>query len=152
MIWIVCGGRDYADKEILFKTLDDLIDTTDDIVIEGGAPGADTLAGEWAQARGVNFLVAPALWGFHGPKAGPLRNHFMGDIAMALGMSEYADPDTFRVGRPGIVAFPGGRGTSHMVKDARSLGFKIYIVAEDGTRVVIDLAQRKSLFGDVKSS
>ncbi len=40
-------------------------------------PGADSLAGEWARARGIPETPVPAEWEKHGRKAGPIRNEQM---------------------------------------------------------------------------
>ena len=45
---LVCGGRDFADKELLSRTLDDLRRAhVIDCLIEGNARGADRLLREW---------------------------------------------------------------------------------------------------------
>jgi hypothetical protein len=98
---IVCGGRDYADRERLFAALDAAhakrpIGT----VVHGGARGADSLGGEWAEARGVHIQVFAADWS-EGRKAGPIRNQRMADA-----------------GADALIAFPGGRGTADMIRRA----------------------------------
>jgi SLOG family YspA-like protein len=102
---IVCGGREYADGALVKETLDPLGIT---LLIEGGANGADSLAREWARARGTHTARVDALWEFHGKAAGPLRN-----TAMLL-----LNPDL-------VVAFPGGSGTESMVKLAEASGVKV---------------------------
>lgn len=71
-VWkaIVCGGRNFSDKSLLFATLDEL-----DVrhVIEGGATGADVLAREWAQQRFRPFTEYPANWMAHGRGAAAFR-------------------------------------------------------------------------------
>lgn len=100
---LVCGGRDYGEKLHLFAILDLFGPTR---VIHGAARGADTLAGDWARQRGVGCSVFPADWAGYGPKAGHLRNAQM-----------------LREGQPDLVlAFPGGRGTANMIKQARAAG------------------------------
>jgi hypothetical protein len=78
-------------------------------LIAGGARGADTLAYEWAQARGIPAVVYKADWAKLGRAAGPIRNQRM------LGE-----------GNPNLViAFPGGRGTANMVRLAREAGVEV---------------------------
>jgi hypothetical protein len=73
-------------------------------IIQGGARGADKLAREWAEDRGVGCVTFRADWEKHGPSAGPIRNGQM--------LSE---------GKPNLVlAFPGGRGTADMVQRAHA--------------------------------
>ena len=99
---LVCGGRDFRDKEFVFYALDRI---NPDIVVHGGARGADSLAGEWCQARGKEERVYPARWNIHGKVAGPLRNREM--------LKEELD------GLDGVIAFPGGNGTRDMVSIAK---------------------------------
>lgn len=100
---LVCGGRDFTDRDWLYSVLDDIKPA---VVIHGAAPGADTLAGDWAKERGVPVEAYPADWDKHGRAAGPIRNSRM-----------------LREGKPDLVlAFPGGRGTANMVKQAGQAG------------------------------
>lgn len=102
---LVCGGRNYADRGRLFAAMDDLHGHLDfSAVIHGGAPGADSLAGEWARSRGVEEIAVPADWKRHGKAAGPRRNQSMLDDH---------HPTC-------VVAFPGGKGTADMVRRAAS--------------------------------
>ena len=104
---LVCGGRDYADREKLAAFLADLRRTRGIThLIAGGARGADTMAAEWATARSIPCLAYMADWDGLGPKAGPIRNQRMLDEGK---------PDL-------VVAFPGGRGTADMVRRAREAG------------------------------
>jgi hypothetical protein len=100
---LVCGGRDYFEKEKVFDELNDIYDSVNHIecLIHGGAPGADSLAGEWARSIPVQEHIFKPDWGKHGMAAGPIRNSAM--LAM--------NPDM-------VVAFPGGSGTADMVKKA----------------------------------
>ncbi len=46
---LVTGGRDFADRDLLYATLDRLhAEHNIIVVIHGDAKGADRLAGEWA--------------------------------------------------------------------------------------------------------
>jgi ABC-type Fe3+-hydroxamate transport system substrate-binding protein len=112
---IVCGGRTYANKLQVFKTLYQ-IDKANGIdnVITGGCAGADSLAGLWAEENQKVLTVIPADWKDYGRKAGPLRN---------LRMLE-EKPDL-------VVAFPGGKGTEDMVKKAIKQGISVRIVDEE---------------------
>jgi len=65
------------------------------VIISGCAPGADTLALEWPEARGIQVARFPADWNTHGRAAGPIRNQQMLDE-----------------GKPElVVSFLGGRRT-----------------------------------------
>ena len=107
---LVCGGRDYSDRRSLYETLDTMhFANPIKQIIAGGANGADMLAADWAQMRGVGLHTFRAEWETHGKKAGPLRNQKMLDE-----------------GKPElVVAFPGGRGTADMVRRARTAGVRL---------------------------
>jgi len=79
------------------------------LLIHGAASGADTLAGAWAIHRGIEVQEFPADWRKLGKRAGPLRN---------IQMLKEGNPCL-------VVAFPGGRGTAHMVKIAQAAGLAI---------------------------
>ena len=108
---LVCGGRDFADKEFVFATLDRTFAKRPiTVLIHGAARGADSLAGAWAEERGIEVEAYPANWDRDGRAAGPIRNQRMLDE-----------------GRPeAIIAFPGGRGTAHMVKIAQQAGLPVW--------------------------
>lgn len=114
---LVCGGRDFNNQNNLFYVLDwfssqNLITQ----IIQGGARGADSLAGFWAQQRNISINVFPANWNKHGKSAGYIRNQQMLDEGK---------PDM-------VVAFPGGRGTDMMVKISRRAGVVTHQLNSDG--------------------
>ena len=98
---LVCGGRDFNDYNAVKHVLDDL---KPGCIVSGMARGADTLAARWARNNNVRLLEYPADWKRYGRSAGFRRNRQMLD-------SEHPHL---------VVAFPGGRGTRHMVSYARS--------------------------------
>lgn len=107
---LVCGGRDYADRDQLFEVLDRAhIANKIEYLIHGCARGADSLANEWASARGIPLELYPALWDVHGRGAGPIRNQLMLDDGK---------PDL-------VIAFAGGGGTADMVRRAEAAGVPV---------------------------
>ena len=75
-------------------------------LIHGAAKGADSLGRQWAIHHNIVAWPFPADWKAHGDSAGPIRNMKM-----------------FKEGKPDyVVAFPGGKGTKHMVDIAKSYG------------------------------
>lgn len=109
--WLVCGGRDFADKAMFDNAMGDLIHMKGcpRAIIHGGAPGADSLAHLWAARHGTTGIAFPADWNKHGKAAGPIRNQEMIDH-----------------GKPNlVVAFPGGRGTADMVQKAKTAGIDV---------------------------
>lgn len=119
MIVIVTGGRSYANAETVGKVLDDInLVTPIELLIEGGAEGADRLCRHWAVMRGVNYKTVHAQWSRHKKMAGIIRNEQM--IRMKHDM---------------VVAFPGGNGTADMVRRASMTGKTLMLV--HGSEVVI---------------
>jgi UDP-N-acetylmuramoylalanine-D-glutamate ligase len=112
---LVCGGRDYDDAERAVAVLDKLHQTAEgiDVLIEGGAKGADRLARRWAQAEPVRIETYEADWENQGSFAGPARNKRMLDEGK---------PDL-------VIAFPGGKGTADMVRKARKAGVEVIEIA-----------------------
>lgn len=109
---LVCGSRYWEDRDFLYAVLDDLPLEEIEAVIEGEAPGADTMAREWAEARGIGgkVLKFPAQWELYGRAAGPIRNKQM-----------------LVEGKPTVcIAFSDdltkSRGTKNMVDQARAAG------------------------------
>lgn len=110
---LVCGGRDYAEKAVVWHCLDNIGPPEVSEIISGMAPGADTLAADWARRFGFPLHKFPADWQKHGRAAGPIRNQRMLDEGK---------PDL-------VVAFPGGRGTADMVARARKAGVPVLDLA-----------------------
>jgi hypothetical protein len=120
---LVCGGRDFADRDRLISVLDKVCDDRgwnmeptpdgnylpDVVIISGKARGADTMAIDWAVVNWQEWEEYPADWNKYGKSAGYIRNKQMLDEGK---------PDL-------VVAFPGGRGTANMVKLAKDAGVAV---------------------------
>lgn len=119
---LVCGGRHFTDKELLFEVLDLFYKKHGPLVIiEGGAMGADYFARQWVRQRqklgwDVQGITVPANWRMHGKSAGPIRNQQMLD-------EHYPDK---------VVAFRGQKGTADMVARAHKAGVPVYDLREVG--------------------
>lgn len=114
---LVCGGRDFSDRDYAFSVLDgyyDLYGRAICALIHGDAPGADQIGDAWARRHDIPVLRYPALWKIHGRAAGPIRNQQMLDEGY---------PDV-------VFAFPGGRGTADMVRRARAQNVEVVLLAE----------------------
>lgn len=107
---LVCGGRQFDQPRTVGRALAAIhVERPIDLIISGGAAGADRYAEQWAQHNRIALSVWPANWRFDGKAAGPIRNERM-----------------LRLGRPHlVVAFPGGPGTAHMVRLARAAGVAV---------------------------
>lgn len=106
---LVCGGREFLDRERLYSILD-AHEITD--LAHGAARGADSLADEWALDRGIRVWRYPANWAEHGKAAGPRRN---------IAMLEDFDPEL-------VIAFPGGVGTKHMINISKRAEVRVVLV------------------------
>lgn len=112
MTVLVTGGRRYTDVACVYRELDELlVQHPDMVVVQGGARGADELARSWAYSRGQPYRTYPADWSL-GRRAGIERNQHMLDV-------ESVDL---------VLAFPGGAGTSDMVRRARAADISIKVV------------------------
>lgn len=94
----VCGGRDFDDFALMDAALKESL-RPNDVVVSGGARGADTLAAIIATALGHEVKIIRAEWKRYGRSAGPIRNRaLLASYPVSL-----------------LLAFPGGRGTADMV-------------------------------------
>lgn len=109
---LVCGGRNYTDQACVFEVLTKLQDI--ELIIEGGAEGADRQARYWALANGVPCMTIHAAWNKLGRSAGHVRNGWM----LRFGL-----PDL-------VVAFPGGVGTDNMCEQAVADEVKVVRISE----------------------
>lgn len=112
----VCGGRDYADREVVARALSRVLARGPFVLVHGAARGADALAETWGMAhevRGVVLEPHPAWWDMHGKRAGPIRNEEMATSGLT-----------------GLVAFPGGRGTADMVRRCEAAGVPVWRVRD----------------------
>lgn len=120
---LIAGGRDFIPQKHHWKWLDELrdhqllkgIEITE--VVNGGAPGADRFAAEWAKERGIEVTWFPAEWEKYGRKAGPLRNGVMAD---------YLQRAYYRGETVAVVLFHGGRGTQSMFDEATKRELTIF--------------------------
>lgn len=108
--WLICGGRGFTDATMFDAAMGDLLQLKGcpERIIHGAARGADSMAAEWGARMALDVVAVPADWERHGKAAGPIRN---------AAMLQY-DPHL-------VIAFPGGRGTADMVKQARAMGIDV---------------------------
>ncbi len=107
---IVAGGRDFKPTEKDYEWLSEKLtslNTTE--VVSGKARGADSFGEEVANKLNIPIKEFPASWDTFGRSAGVVRN---------VQMARYADV---------LIAFDGGRGTDHMVREARKNGLKVFL-------------------------
>lgn len=118
---LVCGGRTYDNKDLVWSVLDRICQEYGRIwlprikIVNGGAKGADSIATDYAVVNWTLLKEYPADWTKHGKAAGVIRNQQMLD-------EEHIDL---------VVAFPGGRGTADMVRRARLNNIKVIEVEDN---------------------
>lgn len=117
----VTGGRDYMDVERVRDVLKSWV-TKDDVLVEGGAHGADLICKAEAMIMGVKkFETHKADWDKFGKGAGPIRNQEMVDSGLDL-----------------LLAFPGGRGTDDMIERALKAEVKVVKILDNGGEEIQD--------------
>jgi hypothetical protein len=90
----------------------------DALVIHGGAEGADRLAGQAAELRGLHTAVLYPLWKRYGKRAGHLRNAAMLRL----------EPDL-------VLAFSlGTDGTQGTIDAARRLNTPVEVIGREAER------------------
>lgn len=111
---LVCGSRDYRDKDNIFHVLDAYRARIGPnmLVITGGATGADEFARQWAVSRKVDHLILYAKWDVEGKAAGPIRNRRMARKKPKLVLAFSHD-------------FDKSRGTSDMIGVAEKMKTKV---------------------------
>lgn len=105
---IVCGGRDFCDRAKMWEAMNHLC-FPGMTIVHGAAKGADGFAAAWAVSNRYLTWPFPADWDTYGKAAGPIRNQKMLDTAKPIA----------------VIAFPGGKGTAHMVSIARQAGVPV---------------------------
>lgn len=111
----VIGSRTVTDYDHVKTQLDRFIFVDEDVIVSGGARGADELGERYAREFcSKEPLIFPADWEKHGRNAGYIRNH---DIIDNADM---------------VIAFHDGesKGTAHSLKLAKELD-KITFVLSD---------------------
>ena len=109
---LVCGDRNWTNYGAIYREIQA---RNPEVVIEGEARGADTMARIAAVVLGIPVLPFPAEWELHGKAAGPIRNQKMLDE-----------------GKPTeVIAFhtniDASKGTKNMVSLAAKNNVPVYI-------------------------
>ncbi len=95
---IIAGGREFVPyKEHTQWLVENLLAIDPELVITGGAKGADAFGHSVATNLHIPAVEVIANWNKHGKAAGPIRNKAMallGDL---------------------LIVFPGGTGTQNMI-------------------------------------
>ena len=116
----MCGGRAYDDATVVASVLGREMQAGD-VLVHGGASGADRLCEMFWQLLDGRTEAHPADWNRWGRYAGPRRNKAMVERGADL-----------------CIAFPGGRGTADTVRRCRAAGIPVKEIprGEDGPSAV----------------
>lgn len=124
---LVCGGRDYTDRERVYRELDyEHAQFPISMIINGSAAGADKFGWDWAIERGVPTEGYSADWNVYGRRAGPMRNQMMLD---------HGKPEL-------VIAFPSksmdapgskNSGTADMIRRAGLAGVPVKKIERSGS-------------------
>lgn len=107
---LVCGSREYANRDKVYQVLDLIRQVTPvSLIIHGEATGADTFAKEWALSRHVPQKGKEPDWASYGNYAGNVRNQRM--------------LDENRVDL--VIAFSTGQGTRDMIGRATNANIPV---------------------------
>ena|SRR6187551_819498 len=117
---LVCGSRDWVNKEVIFYALEALHPKNEIDIIHGDAPGADRMAAEYAEALEFRSVTPyRADWKSFGKAAGFKRNLEMLD----------QEPDL-------VIAFWDGmsKGSKHTIDQAVARGIEVRVVEQPDWR------------------
>lgn len=117
---LVCGDRHWDNRAAIAAKLrayaNIWVGSVEGLtIIEGGANGADTLAGEVARGLGLELEVYEAEWKKYGRAAGPIRNAAMLASGVDLVLAFHHDLEA-------------SKGTANMVRLATRAGVPVVIV------------------------
>ena len=112
----IIGSRSFNDVAFISSELDKLLKLSNlDLIISGGARGADSIGVEWARSKGIPCKVHLPDWNKYGKGAGFVRNELI-----------INDCDA-------VIAFWDGksRGTLYSIDLAKKKGKKVIIIKKD---------------------
>ncbi len=118
----IVGSRTFEDKDFMWRCLEEVkADLAQnykeiDLIVSGGAGGADSLAQVYAREFAIPILIFYPDWKQYGKAAGPKRNQQIVDNCDI------------------VVAFPVGdaRGTNDTLNKAHKVNRKTYIFTQKG--------------------
>lgn len=123
---LICGDRNWSDIATIRSWIAKLQDWGYDTLIEGEAPGADSIARNEAERAGFTIMESkpgvkgfPADWTRYGRAAGPIRNRQMLDQKPDLVLAFHND-------------LTQSTGTADTVREATRRGMAVIVVTSTG--------------------
>ena len=114
---IVCGCKDFSNREFCFNRLDSILSEYKEVeIVSGHAKGADSFGEEYAKKHGLPLKIFTPDWKRYGRAAGPIRNREMLNYSLEA--------------KPVVIAFWNrtSKGTKDMINQATKAGVKVHIV------------------------
>lgn len=116
MILLVCGGRDYFNKDRIHRILERFNKEKGiSLLVQGGCKGVDLIAKNWATTNGIHTAQIDALWDWYREQGNVHVAGYERNKAMALLNIDYC------------IGIEGGKGTEMMCKLMRDKGVKTVI-------------------------
>jgi hypothetical protein len=116
---LICGDRNMENNDEncgkMIAALEQYEEKIE-LIIEGGAEGADKLGKIYAEEYKLPVMEFPANWSRYGRAAGPIRNRWM---------LKFGKPDLVMAFHPNIEK---SKGTKNMVNIAKKAGVKVRII------------------------
>lgn len=120
-VLFVTGDRNWIDPVPIQRVFDEV---QPDLVIEGAARGADSLAGREARLRGIEVEEWPANWETYHRQAGPIRNQKM--LKRLRELRAEGHEVVCRAFHPYL---PASKGTKNMVGELERGGFEYTLIS-----------------------
>jgi hypothetical protein len=111
---LICGDRNWDDYNKI-KTKFTEFNSCNDVIIVGGATGADSIAEDIAIIEGFEVIVKPADWIKYGRAAGPIRNKAMLDLKPDKVIAFHSDIEN-------------SKGTKNCVDQAKERGIQVEVI------------------------
>lgn len=115
---LICGDRNWQDRELIHSWVDKLAYQGYNTIIEGEARGADQISRELGEELWFTVLRFPADWDKYGRAAGPIRNRQMLDEKPDLVLAFHNNIQT-------------SKGTADTVREAKRRGIRCIIVTHN---------------------
>lgn len=94
-IVLVYGSRDFIDSQYIYDVLDkEHSERKIDLIVNGDAAGADSIASNWAQKNGIPLCLFIPNWKFYGKAGGPIRNRDMARFMPIVRAHGFPLPDS----------------------------------------------------------
>ena len=111
---LICGDRNWKDPSLIREKI---MEFNPDVIIEGEARGADSIARDVGQQLIIRVLKFPANWEEYGKAAGVIRNQQMLDEG---------NPDMVMAFHDDIAS---SKGTKDMIKRSLKRGVKVILIS-----------------------